>query len=311
MKTEAGSDTFVSSVAGSTGFSASGYQVNPGLADRNLALSKEAQKYDQYQFEELTFRFVRSRAITTTPGMVGLALDPNPNSSDPSALNRFNAYEIRKMDSVYTEILLRVPKEALAGWRYIRSGPLGSDLSLYDVGRLIVATQDEDDTSKIGFVEVHYRVKFKHYHLEPATPTPHGVSLYNLSSSQTMTNNTYEVIEFDEAVVDGVAVTPSSGVFTLPTGQYLIQTELVLRNNTDEDSAGIAKIRKNGAELTPPVTANSVSNGPANQCHNLVLTAYVVSDGTDTIDVQGYITGLAGTLVALGDNCRITIRALT
>jgi hypothetical protein len=311
MKYEAGSDTFVGSIAGSVAFAASSYRINPGIAERNLALSLEAQKYDQYQFEELSFRFVRSKAVTTTTGMLGLALDPNPNSATPLNLNRFNAYEIRKMDSVYSEIILRAPKEMLAGWRFVRAGPIGTDLSLYDVGRLVVAKQDEVDTSKVGFIEVNYRVKFRYFHLEPITPKPFNLSLYYLSANQGMTTNIADSVEYDTKVVDGLPCVPSAaGVFTLPKGQYKVCVGTTGKCTVETPFTMIVSIMKNGAELLPKSQVHDSASGTDRVMESL-LQGYVVSDGTDLLEIEVTLIAATGTLTLQGEKCWITLESLT
>jgi hypothetical protein len=312
-KVEMGSDTFVDTVSGSVSFDANGYQVNPGLADRNLALSKEAAKYDQYEFEELSFKFIRSVAVTTTAGLIGLALDPNPNSADPSALNRFNAYEYRISDSVYAPVTLRIPRSALQGWRFVRCGPLGSDLSLYDVGRLIIATQDESGTSKLGFVEMHYKVRFRHFHLEPSTPTPHNVSIFNLASSQTFNSGAIATLTTGEVIVDGLHLEDdySSGIFTLPCGQYLVEVEIVAKDTSAENLQIEIDMQKDLTSLSPPVNVFILQAVPASgyiQAHSF---CYLTSDGSNTYRTRVELTGAAGTLSCIADNCRVKFIALT
>jgi len=305
---ESGADTFISTVAGSVSFASNGFSINPGLEARNLALSKEAQKYDQYEFEALSFRFVRSRAITTTPGMVGIAFDPNPNSASPALLNRFNAYEMRVMGSVYSEITLHVPRDALRGWRFVRCGPNGTDLSIYDVGRLIVATQDEDDTSKVGFVEMHYRIKFKHYHLEPSVPIPHALSLYRLGASQGYATGVAEIVGYDTAQVDGLVVVPTAGVFTLPCGQYLVRATFIAKDTAVETLFASATFEVDAVGVST-TNIGLRSAGVANHQIQGLLETYVVSDGTTTVSLSVTLTGAAGTLAI--EQGHITISSLT
>jgi hypothetical protein len=313
-KVESGSDTFVSSIAGSVSFDSNGYAINPGLADRNLALSKEAAKYDQYEFEELSFRFVRSKAVTTTAGLIGLAMDPNPNSADPAALNRFNAYEYRKSDSVYAPLVLRIPRQALQGWKFVRCGPLGSDLSLYDVGRLIVATQDEADTSKLGFVEMHYRVRFRHFHLEPSTPIPYGMSLFNLGSSQTITSEAPTTLLSGEALVDGLGLSDgyNTGIFTLPCGQYVILVEIGFNLTVAEDYQAQVDFQKNSAAMSPQIITNiSGTSTLTTENVQMTLMGYITSDGTDTYRSRITIAASTSTISLSADRCRVLFRALT
>jgi hypothetical protein len=311
LKAERGADTFVSSVAGSVGFDSNIYEINPGISDRNLALSKEAQKYDQYRFRRLRFRYVPSVAVTTTAGLIGLAVDPNANSSAPGSLSRFNAYEIRKMGSVYDEILLDVPQSALSQWKWTRCGPLGTDYVNYDIGTLVVASQDEGSTAKIGLVEVHYDVEFRHYHLEPVAPIPKSLAIFNLSSDQNV-NVSPTTLAFDETIVNGLGFTLPGGTITLPCGQYLVTLEVAATDDTNESFTMSVALEQNDAALVPPIiqSIEGVTVAAAGVL-SVSLTGYVVSDGTDTIRAQVSSSGATGARKAVGDQCRMIIRALT
>jgi hypothetical protein len=311
IKAERGSDTFVQSVSGSVNFDATSYAINPGN-ERNLALSKEAQKYDQYRFRRLTFRFVRSRAVTTTPGMVGLALDPNPNSATPVELTRFNAYEIRQMKSVYSELSLDIPTEVLGSWKFVRDGMRGTDLSLYDIGRLVVATQDEDNTHKIGFIEVHYAVEFRYFHLEPSTPIPHHLYMAHLTASETLTNAVPQIVDWDEIYPDGLNMYDVGGNLTPKKGQYLVTCHMLFADNTSETFATLLYFEKNNAALTPPASSNVLTPGCGpNIRHAHFLMAYIHFNGTDTFRVMVQANGNAGALTLPVNAGKLCFQALT
>jgi hypothetical protein len=287
--------------------------VNPGIEGLFAALSQEAKRYDRYEFEYLAFHFVGTTVITTTTGQIGLAFDPNPNSADPDSQAKFSAYEAHDSSSVYKPdgLWLNVPREMLRGRRFVRCGPVGSDLSLYDPGRLIVMVRDEASAASIGYVEVHYRVRFTDFHLEPSAPIPHGLSGYNLSSGQSFTTATAAAVQFDENIVDGLELTNNSGVLTLPCGQYKVRVELLAVDTANELFIGSAQLQKNNAALSPPITTSLYCAGTAaGEAGPMVLSGYVTSDGTDTIRVWVTLTGAAGTLTIAGDAARIFVEAI-
>jgi hypothetical protein len=305
----------VASVIQSQNYADNSYPVNIGLSDLFASGSLEAARYDNVRYESLEFWWRPSKAVTTTVGQIGLALDPNPNSGDPGTLSKFQAYEISTgMNSVYDpKLVLRVKREALSGKYFIRCGPIGSDRILYDPGRLVIATQDcADDSSKLGFVEVRYRVKFENFHLEPSLPIPYSLSVFNLSSTQTLTSTVGEVLNCTEVLIDGLDLDGgnSSGTITLPCGQYLVRAEIVATDTSAEAFSGSMELNYNSAMTSPRRFTSFAATSTAGGQTYLACTGYVVSDGTDTVGFKVTLTGAAGTLSLMTDRCTILIQAI-
>jgi hypothetical protein len=253
-------------------------------------------------------------AVTTTAGLIGIAVDPNANSSAPDELTRFNDYEIRKMGSVYDEILLEVPHSALSLWKWTRCGPLGTDLINYDVGTLVVAAQDMAATGKVGLVEIHYEVEFRHYHLEPVAPIPKSLAIINLNKTQSVVSGTEETIQFNESVIDGIGVSNDmdNWELTLPCGQYIIRCEVNGEDSGVTESFSLDfDLQKNDANLDPRVRSKVVATVSNPGFLYGAATGYVVSDGSDTFRVVVTLTGATGTLTLPIDQSRIVIQALT
>lgn len=225
-RTYSGKDTIVSSLEGSVAYACNTYEVNPGLAYLNKALSLEAARYDEYKFTSLSYRYVPSSAVTTTAGMVGMAFDPNPNSSCPDSLQTFTAYECHKMASAYEGQTLNVPKSMLTGWRFVRNGVRASNRGNYDPGLFVLSTQDEATTAKLGFIEVHYTVKFRYYHLSAATAPFTPLLSAHLSADQAITSGVSGPVHFDTVDFSGlpIEINPVTHLFHMPPGTY----ELIL-----------------------------------------------------------------------------------
>jgi hypothetical protein len=310
-----GTDVFVSSVTESSDYADTSYPVNIGDANHFASGSLEASRYDNVDYEILEFHWRPSKAVTTTAGQIGLAFDPNPNSSDPESLSKFQAYECSTgMGSVYSNtIVLRVRRQILNGRKFIRCGPVGSDRILYDPGRLIIATQDCSGTSvKLGFVEVKYRVRFSNYHLEPSTPIPYAFSVFNNPTERTFTTNTIAALQCSETVVDGLGLfdSYSSGTFTLPCGQFHIIFVATCADNTNEDFTLVAEIYKNSSALNPQMKVTTSLNAIAGGSFAVCVQAYVTSDGTDTFAPMLKLIGAAGTLTCAADGASVSVRAL-
>jgi hypothetical protein len=311
-----GTDVFVSSVIESSSYADNSYPVNIGDANHFASGSLEAARYDNVDYEVLEFHWRPSKAVTTTAGQIGLAFDPNPNSSDPESLSKFQAYECSTgMASVYSNtIVLRVRRQILSGRKFIRCGPIGSDRILYDPGRLVVATQDcAADSAKLGFIEVKYRVRFSNFHLEPSLPIPYSFTVLTTASERTFTTNTNTPLRVNNnSIVNGLGISEDggNGIFTLPCGQYHIIYNTTMADSANEDLTAVLEIYKNSAALTVPCKTTLSANCIAGGSYTCSLQGYVTSDGTDTFSPMLKLIGAAGTLTVPAYGAIVTIRAL-
>jgi hypothetical protein len=200
----------------------------------------------------------------------------------------------------------------LKGWRYVRCGPVGTDLSLYDVGRFIFATQDEADGSKIGYVIVHYRVRFRNFHLEPSLPVPHCTTILSHNALQSFTSTITDKVKFDQVVIDGLDIFPEivdNEIITLPCGQYYAEAEFSARDSVVELFEALITFNFNQATAPYPAPSRCQVNG-GEYCYVRTMS-YFVSDGTDSINVACILTGPTGTLTIPADLARVRITALT
>jgi hypothetical protein len=313
---EAGIDIIEQAVAGDTSdFLTIGYAVNPGIEARFASLSQEAKRYDAYEFTDLAFKFIGTTVISTTPGQIGLAFDPNPNSQPPNTQARFSAYECHNSSSVYKPdgLTLRVPKHMLAGRRFVRSGPVGSNLCLYDPGTLIIMVRNESSTDTIGYVEVAYKVRFFDFHLEPqAQPRSHTTVMFTRAADQTLPTTTETTWEVDTVTIPGLEYDLSSGVVTLAPGVYHVIAALQLSDSANETFAAIGKIVAagdgwSGVELAKMSLNNSAPGGAS----YLEMMLHAVFGYNESVQVQidVTLTGAAGTLKVENES-KLIIQAL-
>lgn len=315
-----GRDLIVPSYSGMATFNSDYYSINPRLADKFPSASLQAQRYDMYQFDELVFRWVPTSAVTTSPGVIFLAWEPNANrdapSDDSTGLQAMNAYEHHSQGPVYSpNLVLRISKNKLGGPRYCRSGPTMSDLNLYDTGRFLVAS-DKCDATGEGYFEVDYRIRFFNYHLEEGDPIQNrAASVRLITSAITCPTGVETQIAFNSLVEDfgGDDTTAlSSGDVLLPKGKYLIMGTVDVRDDTNELFQGLIRIRKNGAALsTDHISYDKWAATTGPHFHTVHVHGIVSSSGTDTIGLSATLTGAAGTLTVQKDSTRMTILALS
>lgn len=223
-----GNDIIVPVYQASSSFSAQGYQLNPRLSQFFPSAALQAARFDVYEFEMLEFRWVPNEAVTTTPGTIFLAFEPNPNRGVPSTLISISAYESVNSGPVYNpNNILRVPKRMLQGLRYCRNGPVAGDLNLYDPGAFIIASQGAS-TTPLGYVEVRYRIRFDFFHLEEEVPIQHRMASLGKQFNQAITTGVTETVTWEYVTQNfgGWSISPTAGTFRLPEGWYLFQWNL-------------------------------------------------------------------------------------
>lgn len=311
-----GKDIIVTDFQGTSSFGSSDYALNPRLADKFPSASLTAQRYDMYQFDEITFKYHPTTAVTTTKGVMFLAWEPNANRGPPGTIAQINAFECHTEGPIYSPNLqLRIPKARLGGPRYCRAGPTMSDLNLYDVGRLVVASDDVTG-SEGGYVEVMYRIRFFNYHLEETSPVQNRCAeLRLITADQTLATGVATVIQFNSLAEDyngDDTIALASGQVTLPMGKYLFQATISSTDDTSEVYSSYCTVRKNAATHVPNIYNTVKAAATGGSVFNLnTLSAVIESDGNDVFDIQATLTGAAGTLKVVKDATRVTLLALS
>lgn len=157
-------EEYVQEVAGSVGFSASTFPVQPGLPTLFAWLASQAVSYQEYEVKQLGFRF-ESDEPATAPGKLMMAFLQDPSDALPASKQEMLENQFKAKCKSWEECTLRVDQktlasEALGRTRFVRTGALASnlDIKMYDLGQLIVATQGQADTSTIGELYVIYEI---------------------------------------------------------------------------------------------------------------------------------------------------------
>jgi hypothetical protein len=305
--TFSGTDLLVNDLAGATTFSASKYQINPGLSTLK-GLEGYAARYDKYRFRKFEMIYVPKQAVSTTKGMVHLAYDLNPVHGAPTALNDLSVYEFHDYTQVYGELHCHLPASRLEKKRFVRCGPAPGAQQLYDPFSCIIAVDAMADTTAVGDVFVHYEIEFFGRQLGPSVVSPQSCAMLNLSSAQAMTNSTAATVAFDETIVDTIGVSNSSGVLTLGCGAYQIDADVNGNNTAGENTRVIAELYKNSAALAPR-QLSAQQQGAGNESY-VSCSFFVQCDADDTIEIKATIVGATGTLTLVEDSCRIRIKSI-
>lgn len=289
----------IGSVNGSASFTATKYEVNPGLESLLAWLSSQAQKWEKYRWRKLCLHYVPSNAVTTTPGKVYLAADYDPMDSAPSTQAALSAYETQENGVVHKSLSLPISVERMFDGvqkKRVRCGPVGGDLQLYDGCSLIFATVNMSGSSAIGEIYLEYEVDLISPAIEPAVPVPPSLLYVTLGSDQSMSTGVADDVNFDTAVVEGFSLSEVDGAITLPCGQYMVEGQLRCVDTGNEVFTATANVYIDGVALSSPATFIAKTAASTTETLALPFMAFVRSDGSNVLTINSTLTGAAGSL---------------
>lgn len=301
----------IGSVTGSVAFAAfNSYNINPGLAATFPWLSGQAEGWEQYRFHKLLFEYI-TRAPTSATGSVVLSPDYDALDAAPASEIAAMSYRDASEDAPWKDQRVVLDPSAMFPMgprKYIRSGAVAGDLKTYDGGVLHVSTNGQAGTDGIGKLFVEYDVELFVPQTESAASASSNstVSMWNLSANNAIATTVAEIIPFDEEIVNGLNITNTAGVFSLPAGNYEVHVNTGLLND-GAMSAAQQQLLVDGAAMSPPVKA--LGSQDTYKYTYLPLVAFVTSDGSTTVSVESLVTS-SGTINQLGDCCRIFFKIL-
>lgn len=168
-------ETYGVNIVGSSDFKVlTTWALQPGLTEYSKGsplgawLPQIAGNFDNYEIISLGFNY-RAACSTLEPGLAIFAFEPNPEGSTPSSYQ-----EMRNMPSIdgsvhanlNFEISPRVRKQLLT-----RKGPV-VNLPSYDAGKVFFAVNGCTDGAKLGFIDVHYKVRLFNPQSQLSTTLP-------------------------------------------------------------------------------------------------------------------------------------------
>lgn len=303
----------LTTIIGSVAFANFGsYQVNPGIAATFPWLSTQASGWEQYRFHRLCFEYI-TRSATTAVGSVILAPDYDALDSAPSSELIATSYRDATEDVPWKDqscVWDPLAMHPIGPKKYIRSGLVANaDLKTYDVGTQHVCTTGQSGTDAIGKLWVCYDVEF----FVPQTQSPSGplntsFAMWSLQNSQSLSTGVAATIDYDTQLINNMGIVESSGVFTLPLGNWVIRAEVSVSGATAA-STFLIEIQKNGASFAVPVQSELMTSSGITFAE-LVASAYTTSTGTDTVRVRVTYTSATGTLVATANMNRVSFQTV-
>jgi len=295
----------IGDVTGTTLWTATRYDVNPGLAASFPWLNEVAKQWQQYCFHRLRYRFV-TRSSTATVGSIILSPEYSTKDTPPydekTATNGQDAVE----DVCWREITCTMDPRSMfpnGPRKLVRTYTVPYDRGLYDGGILYVGAIGMAGTAVVGKLWVDYDVEF----FTPQTSSfggPATASSVMLSLTDDWKYPTTGVItripyDFRLSPINfGYVYTGADvGKVGLPIGAYTVTAQIAIVNSVSAACTATLYIRKGGVALpnypSDPYSRLHVhSYGGAGSM--VSSTWYVVqTDPTDVIEIC--ISGVDGT----------------
>jgi hypothetical protein len=234
-------DEYIQDVSGSTGFVTTAIPFNPGQSTFLPRFSKEAVLYEKWicVLAEPYFKpMVSAYATNGQAGKVLLSFDYDASDSPPATKQQVEDSDPHSDAMPYESCRLRLDPSQLNAspmGKYVRPGglPGSADIKSYDGGILYVSTIGNTNTTAIGELRIRYHFRLVKPVLESTTTAPvqYHVSAFQSSSNETLTTtSTLQTLLFATTVVNGLSASNSSGVITLPPGNYIVHVDVGFTN---------------------------------------------------------------------------------
>jgi len=222
---------YIGEVNGNTSFSASSYQVQPGLNVSFPWLSGIANNFEKYRVKSLVLEYINVSA-TSERGRVTMAFDADPLDEDPAGKVDLFSYKGAVEGSVWSPLRLVIPCENKD--YFTRDGTIsGTDLKTYDMGKLIVGASNTADTSVIGEL-------FLSYEIELTIPQPTTCPSVRINSGGTVDkNNPFGDAPVVQAGNMPITVLNNTITFDAP-GHYLVMVKATGTAPSTVSSGGTA-----------------------------------------------------------------------
>lgn len=261
------------------------YAMNPGLAASFPWLSSIAAQWEQYRFVNLCYHYI-PRCSTTKTGSVMLIPDYDTLDSAPATERQASTYLEAIDDASWKEIRCHLKSSALHPMgpkKFVRTGPVSSDLKTYDGGRFYLSTVGQDNTDAIGKLWVEYEVHFFVPQTQgTGTPIVSKAAIFDIPTSFAITNGSPSTIVFSNVLSNSLGIVDNAGIFTLPAGSYLIIYHVFAANTGGSgDFTGQLRISVNGTLIggASVSQSGSININPASQ--------WFVSSGTGaTVEIS-------------------------
>jgi hypothetical protein len=235
------------------------FPLNPGLAEFFPWMAPQANQYDQYRIHSITFRYI-ARVPTINSGVLVMAMDYNAYNGPPTTVRELTSYHGAVSDSIWRDLTLRGDVGAIRATgprKYTRSGPIGGDFLNYDIGTLLVTTDNENGYQYNIWCDLD--VEFFMPQLNIQTIRTPGVLSYASDIQQNVLAFTNSNIIFDDVVTNDAGAVPeqTDNGWLFPAGAWLINMMVPWANLQNFATIFEMGMSQDGTQATSRVTFQS------------------------------------------------------
>lgn len=161
---------YIRDVVGSVAFVATSLSVNPGLPTLFPWLSTIAGRFEKYYFRRLKFHF-ETTSPTSATGTNMFSFDYDASDEVPVSKAVLMSFAGASRSAPWQDLTLDF--KSVPNLRFVRTGavPSSTDVKLYDVANLIIASQGQAGATAIGELYVEYEVELSKPTLESTAPS--------------------------------------------------------------------------------------------------------------------------------------------
>jgi len=224
-------------------------ELNPGVANTFPFLSNIAAQYQEYKFAKLKLIYIPIAATSTQGDII---MCPFYDSTQPFPGNEIQASDTANsiVGSVWMPHVCTLSPSLMhpsGVKKYIRTYRMSGDTKNYVVGRFQFSTVNESNTNAIGKLYVEYTVHLFGPRLAPTVGLgPSQTSVWYLGSGFSLTGATTSTLTGWNALATtdnlNTTVSASTGVFTLPDGNYRVTFVAGFADTTSETVGFIPEI---------------------------------------------------------------------
>jgi len=270
---------YIQEVLGTVAFTNTQLSINPGQVNIFPWLSKLARNFESYQFEMLKFIY-EPQAPTTEGGSIMLAIDYDASDQKAPTKQQIMSYRSSVRTAPWADMVHSSKKEDLSKQKsyFVRNANQagGTDIKLYDVGTLQIATQGNTAAISEGELYVEYRVKLMTPQYE-SEGSLFGGSL--VAGGVISAANPLGSVPVVDAQSTGFTIGATSVIVFNQVGTYLVVYRFV---GTVITAAPLALTLGAGVTLVNP-TQSVIDGGALNA---IVVCEFLVSDlSTSTVDI--------------------------
>lgn len=204
----------IGDITGSDLFTPTAYQINAGLQSMFTWLANIASNYETYKFHRLRFRYTNACASTQV-GYVYLSVEYDPADPTPTSEQQLASYQDTVYGSAWMNHTYTCSAKSMARMNsyLVRNGagPSANELPQFDVGFLVVATNQNGGTPFLGKLWVDYDVEF-------STPQMNSPAVGNSLSGKFTTTTDYTTNPVKVGNMP-LTATAAAGLLTITSSQ--------------------------------------------------------------------------------------------